>query len=253
MSEKGYVPLRRGLLEHLPTLPANDFKVYGYLLMKAKNTGLGKGAYATTTRAMADDLGMDRESVIASVRRLETRRPKPFIEVDRAKNQHALTVYKILRFDPAGAGRESQPATDSAGRESRPPHRPAHRPATQPKQGVFNELKVPDREEREENTLSCASRFDDWWETYPRKLKKPAAAKAFLRAIRTPADFELLMENTRLWIAREFCEREPRYIPHPSTFLNSDDWREPPEGPPEPKRTYTEAELIALSSGGKVQ
>ncbi len=125
----GYVRLRRGLVEHLPRMTPNAVKVYLFLLLKAKATGVEQGVFRATTRAMSEESGMNRIAMMRAIRELESMEPKPFIAVKRSTNQHAMTEYKILRF----AGSESRPAKDdSAGMESVPSPIPARIPADQP-------------------------------------------------------------------------------------------------------------------------
>lgn len=71
--------------------------------------------------------------------------------------------------------------------------------------------------------------FADWWETYPRKIgSKDDAEKVFRKNIKTEADYELLKENTRLWVEREFSRREKDVTPYPRTFIGRGDWKNPP-------------------------
>ena len=59
-------------------------------------------------------------------------------------------------------------------------------------------------------------------------MKKREAAKAFRLIIRTPAHLQLLTENTREWIEREFASRQSKFVPYPASFLRSGQWEEPP-------------------------
>lgn len=104
----GYARIRRGLLEHLPSLPSNDLKVYLYVHLRARATGVDKGVFRATIRTICEDLGMRAEAVVSAIRRLETKQPKPFLQVDRARNRHGMTTYRILRFDPDASVPETE-------------------------------------------------------------------------------------------------------------------------------------------------
>jgi hypothetical protein len=76
--------------------------------------------------------------------------------------------------------------------------------------------------------------FDDWYEIYPRKAAKPAAEKAFVKAIKeiqktdkVDADqaAQLLMSWTRERLS-ELNAREPQYRPQPATWLNETRYRD---------------------------
>lgn len=71
-----------------------------------------------------------------------------------------------------------------------------------------------------------AADFETWWETYPHKVGKAAAAKAYEKARRTAGvDADTLMAGlsnaTAVWVAER---RERQFIPHPATWLNQGRW-----------------------------
>lgn len=68
--------------------------------------------------------------------------------------------------------------------------------------------------------------FERWWGEYPRvrRVKRPAALKAYIKA-RAQVD-----ENTLLNGLRTFrFGSEPRFMPHPTTWLNEGRWADDPE------------------------
>ena len=77
--------------------------------------------------------------------------------------------------------------------------------------------------------------FDQFWSAYPRKVKKPKAAKVWeskkldaLAAVIVPAVIRHVECNPQ-W-------RDPQFIPHPSTWLNAEQWNdEIAEPPPKPE------------------
>jgi hypothetical protein len=97
------------------------------------------------------------------------------------------------------------------------------------------EEKKRDREEKRENTpavprpseLELAA-FVAFWQIYPRKRNKPAARKAH-RAAMKRADPDDIVAGAQLWAAHWEQERtEERFVPHPGTWLNGDQWNDPP-------------------------
>lgn len=69
-----------------------------------------------------------------------------------------------------------------------------------------------------------ATGFDQWYATYPKKVGKDAAAKAYARAIKSIEPTELLAASIpRL---TELAKRDPQFIPHPATWLNSGGWQD---------------------------
>lgn len=67
--------------------------------------------------------------------------------------------------------------------------------------------------------------FDGWWAKYPRKTAKPAALKAFRKALRQAGDVQPLMAGLENAIAVwQAARTEPQFIPHPATWLNQGRW-----------------------------
>jgi hypothetical protein len=91
--------------------------------------------------------------------------------------------------------------------------------------------------------------FAQWWETYPRKISKLDAQKAYREIVvegkaKQPeqrADLKpypnfadrhaQLVTATKRWTAGEFSKREVDKIPYPATYLRRLDWLSAPEGP----------------------
>ncbi|WGH91433.1 hypothetical protein QDX21_07140 [Auritidibacter ignavus] len=72
-----------------------------------------------------------------------------------------------------------------------------------------------------------AEEFETWWEIYPRKVGKERAAKAFATATEKATLEELNKgaENYR----RAVVGKDPTYIAHPATWLNSGRWTDEPD------------------------
>ena len=69
------------------------------------------------------------------------------------------------------------------------------------------------------------AQFVQWWGWVPSKVARGAARKAFEKAL-TKTDFETILAGTRLWAAdwRNKPKDELKYCPHPSTWLNREQW-----------------------------
>lgn len=70
-------------------------------------------------------------------------------------------------------------------------------------------------------------RFDAFWAIYPRRVGKGAARKAWDKAMkRAPPD--LIIERAAAF-GQQVNGTDPKYIPHPATWLNGDRWEDDPE------------------------
>jgi len=85
----------------------------------------------------------------------------------------------------------------------------------------------------QENQASPPDRFEEWWKAYPRRVGKGAARKAYASALRKTSAEALLAAL----VGYPF-DRDMKFVPHPSTWLNGERWTDdavaPPTGPDPP-------------------
>ena len=74
-------------------------------------------------------------------------------------------------------------------------------------------------------------RFDDFWAEWPRKESKPAAMKAWDKAIRR-APAERIVAAAHEYSQNPY-RPDKQFIPHPATWLNNDRWADDLRGPDE--------------------
>ncbi len=84
--------------------------------------------------------------------------------------------------------------------------------------------------------------FDAFYRAYPRHVGRDAAARAWQAALRraTPAEIMAGLERQ----LPELRSREPRYIPHPATWLNAGRWQDEPAVSVLTPRTARNAEAV---------
>jgi len=69
--------------------------------------------------------------------------------------------------------------------------------------------------------------FEAFWSTYPRRVGKGAARKAYEKAIKITTP-EAIMAGLHRQLAY-YATREQQFIPHPSTWLNQERWADDPQ------------------------
>ena len=74
--------------------------------------------------------------------------------------------------------------------------------------------------------------FSTFWLMYPRKVGKLAAQKAFEKALKSATPQEIFEGVTRY--LRD-CGSDPKFITHPSTWLNQGRWMDVAQSNPQPK------------------
>jgi len=79
---------------------------------------------------------------------------------------------------------------------------------------------TPDTDSDTEKKDSCSNEFERFWKAYPRRIGKKVAEKALAKALR-----ETSIETITGALARQIpLWTEPKFIPHPATWLNAGRW-----------------------------
>lgn len=153
-----YVPLSRGLDDHLGGISGTALKVYLHLLINAVYHGPQKGKCARSFREIATHLGLSYESVRRAVRELTPR----YITYQAAKNQHSGTVFTVRKYKTAfdfaphkSAGSKSVGSSDGADELLTSPAT-EHRRSNPSKQQKQKGLQAPNKKKKEEGERSGA-------------------------------------------------------------------------------------------------
>jgi hypothetical protein len=94
--DPGFIKIRRGFCEHLPTLSGNAVKLYLWLQFKARWSGPRRGWVETDFEYMASGLGWSPKTLQRTIKELEVR---PYIIVERARSQYDSTLIEIVKYD----------------------------------------------------------------------------------------------------------------------------------------------------------
>lgn len=85
--------------------------------------------------------------------------------------------------------------------------------------------------------------FAAFWERYPRRIDRPGSRRKLAAALKVD-DLEVILAGLDAWVVA-WDGREPQFIPHPTTWLNQQRWRDVPlvAQPPASKRVEHERGL----------
>ena len=72
---------------------------------------------------------------------------------------------------------------------------------------------------------AAAERFEEWWQTYPRRKSKDAAIKAWKR-LKCDDIADVLIQDIAKRKELEWAGKEPQFIPYPATYLNGKQWND---------------------------
>ena len=178
----------------------------------------GTSLSSSSVRRHVHDL-RERDRVIVEVRRARFGVAHEHrFDLDRLRELEAL---RDERLEPLGderrsAGRGAHPRAErrsSARGEALRDERP-------------NVLKRPLASEV--HTRDRSDRFDEFYSTYPRKVGRKAAVRAWEKALRDGADADEIVAGARRYSADSNLSTDRRYIPHPATWLNAGRWKTNP-------------------------
>jgi hypothetical protein len=136
---------------------------------------------------------------------------------------------RSTRQQPPGSTRQQMPlnpATDDtqpgnccpSTRQQMPPNREKNRSRNR------EENTHTARETRAERVPSADPDFEQFWQRYPRKVGKGQARRAFATALRKTSLTDMLRA-----LDRARWPDDPRFVPHPATWLNGERWSDDPK------------------------
>ncbi|GAA4221448.1 hypothetical protein FHR32_005091 [Streptosporangium album] len=70
--------------------------------------------------------------------------------------------------------------------------------------------------------------FAAFWDAYPRKVDKGHARNAWAKAIAAGVDSALIIKGVEQYRDDPTRSRDPKFIPHPTTWLNGERWADQP-------------------------
>lgn len=232
---------RRAVLDS--ELPAPCRHVLLTLSMHMDESG---GSCWPSTETLARESGLHRATVI---RHLATAECAGWFE-RKASRGRTSNVYQATQPSPPTTVEPSQKTTvaenDRRTELSQPSHtttqpsfsarQPSHK-ATQGRQEGVHEVVIESVTAALVLVDVAPDRFAEFYASYPRKTKRPNAESAWkTRVTKRKVDPQVVLDGLGRWIVYWNLDgTEQRFIPHPSSFLNSEQWDDTP--PPVRQRT----------------
>lgn len=213
-----WAPIPEALL-YDPSITANAVRIYGCLARHGTDPA---NCYPSHER-IAKLLGMSARSVARPLAELaeagwvtKVKRP-PLADGTRRPDSY----YVHLSRSPARSTAQSsaEPARDPA-RDLRAESRDEREPVE--REPVGNDTRAPALELLVAETEQ-GDAFDEFWSAYPRGDGKPAARKAWERAVRV-AHPSRIMEGLDGWLAYWSARNQPEFVPWAQKWLNQQQW-----------------------------
>lgn len=230
MIERGPRPERNFLIVQNDVLRDErlSFKARGVLVFLLSQPP----GYQTSAERIASASPDGRHAVLSALRELETtgylerhRRRLPngrFQPVDIVHDQPLRDQPEAGNWPAAPPAVSRERAGQTGGQFSE-----VGKPADKILELTAEELTPEELHPRVSPAVALDDDFDRWWAAYPEKRGKGAARKAWPKAlVRVQGDAERLIAAARRLDADP--NRDPRYTPYPSTWLNQERWDDPP-------------------------
>lgn len=96
--------------------------------------------------------------------------------------------------------------------------------------GAISEPSLAERKGKERNreaerasARESSQAFDAFWQAYPRRTDRGHAVKAWAKLTKTQTDPRVVIEAASRFAAKS-ANTDPKFIPHPATWLNGERW-----------------------------
>ena len=236
-----FMMVEHGVLDDYPDLTPHQFIVYCALLAYTNSesrcvpsiAALARRAHVGTTAVKEALNNLVERELVRKIPRLDE-------AGDPTSNLYVVYRPSALKLE-RGVGRQTTDPRRQTTQGGSPndPGWVAKRP-----QSISTEVEPPNQIQPY-SPWNASARFQEFWNLYPRKVAKPNAQKAFNRLI-TPDNFGDLIAGVTAWAESiDWMRDGGQFIPHPTTFLNREQWNDEPSKPSEAKPNLRLVEGVA--------
>jgi hypothetical protein len=162
---------------------------------------------------------MEAQASVAPDSALDRRRA---VDAERQRRHRAKRDNNVMSRDQRDNVTERDPSPEKVSPTPPSKTNPIHIPPSPPKGGSVPQIVV---------VGEIVTDFDDFWRAYPHKIGKPKALLAYRQAIKRGGDPPSILAGLERAKARW---NDPKFIPHPTTWLNRDGWNDEPANPVHP-------------------
>lgn len=166
--------------------------------------------------------GLDGDALIAAVERIEAADGRRSVD-EQAERRRAADRERKARLRNSAESAEQEPPIKKGS-----PHPSKEiNPQFSPPSGVRT---IRARED---------GGFDQFWEVWPNKVNKPAAVKAWPKAVKAAGSLQTILEGVHRYVENKPLDRQ---WCNPASFLNGERWNDQPApiatGPPRREPDY---------------
>ena len=232
MSRKGFIKIDRKIDGWIYRYDSKRLGFWLHLLLSAEWKGEESGTVVTSLNDLVKQTKYEKKTVLKYLAELEN-----LGQITRESGPRG-TVIHILKYDQyqkGSAGREFHHSekelvgnSTTAGREFH--HFEDSTSLLNERTEEYIDIKNINNTSSESDAPEIIDNTDAWfrefWKLYPKHKAKTAAEKSFRRKCNTAEDFDTIMTGLRSVIENEWKNRDPQYIPYPTTWLNQERWND---------------------------
>lgn len=234
MQDRGFYLMRRGWMDH-PALagkrePFCRRAAFAWLVENAawqdrqvniagRTIALDRGRLTASLRFLAAAWGWSEPSVRRFIERLKT---DALIDAATDAGQLVITICNYDENQVVGSATDA--GSDAPSDAEVTQQRRKTKERKERKTLSVNEADLFDEADGSGKPRADDAAFDAFWSAYPRKVGKPEARKAWKAALKKADAGKIIAAATSYAEQTQADKTEPRFIKHPSSWLNSERW-----------------------------
>lgn len=201
--------------------------------------------FHVSINTIANQTGLSQKTVSSALNDLEgygliTRNKRPAKHGEFERNEYVLHIARLVElgaklgsggkfadsnfYQRTGVNSTNGPAQNLLAKNNQVKKTSTREEHNQPTVDDASEAKAAGYQNDTSSRNTYPAEFEEWWATYPRKVGKGKAVKDWQRAMKRTDNHTLINASRRLAAFHEAEGTDPRFIPHPSTWLNRDGW-----------------------------
>ena len=169
-----------------------------------------------------------------------------WVIVTKQAAQHRTKNYHVRGGTEFPSGQEARPKLSTPQTETLD-HPDRNSEPSRPKLHPLGKRKEPLKKRKEPSQPPREENFAEWWLTYPKKVGKPQAEKAYKKALDECDHYNLLKYAVGYAMFRK--GEDPKYTKHPATFLNGKPWLDEPVAPYDPDSWLNNPRTTPVDNG----
>ena len=219
-----------GLMEHYTQVPNEIFRTPGIRSRAVHvfgNLRSHRSGWKTNIRNVAKSTGLSNNTVMAAINDLIE---LGYIEREKIPGTAGrFDTYKYRVLDTPRLKKEDRPEPYQEVRQE-PSQNVSQEPVSKSKTLKKNPSKNTKREDQS-NGHPPADRFEEFYDAYDRKKKRPDAERAWSKAAKK-VDPQTIIDAAQAFItAQKVANKHPHFTPYPATWLNAESWNDEIDDP----------------------